>query len=492
MAAPGERRGSDPGRVVAALRGRNRPWRFLDAFSRAVEKRGGSPYLVGGIVRDLVEGNPGKDIDLMVAGMKFDELGRLLRSLPARSLGIRKILPAGKAFSVYKVRTDWAEEDIDVALARPGRPAGPAGREPGLRAKDDEAREDVARRDFTINGLLFAMRTEGGRMTGKVVDFVGGIGDLRRKLIRAVGTPEDRFREDPLRLLRAIRQKNERKGYAIEKSTWRAILRCAPEILRTIPAERTMGELLRSLLANPEGTVLDLHRSGILKILLPETYDEGNGPARIRMRYAALGRSLGRPLPEIPLLANLLVDVAARECDARIRSGYPESRRGRRATLSREDEKKSFRLPRTDAIARRLHFPQVRAVVRMLEDGNRLARIRLLRHPRARAEAVLGRWESPERLLSLHAAACKAARRKRIDFRPLLRIAARRPPLLSGRDLVRLGIPASPRMKEILEEVREATLAGKVRTVTGAERLALAIASGRRTEIQRPRRKKSR
>jgi tRNA nucleotidyltransferase/poly(A) polymerase len=186
-------------------------------------------------------------------------------------------------------------------------------------------------------------------MTGRVADVVGGIGDLRRKLIRAVGKPEDRFREDPLRLLRAIRQKNERKGYAIEKSTWLAILRCAPEILRTIPAERTMGELLRSLLANPEGTVLDLHRSGILKILLPETYDEGNGPARIRMRYAALGNSLGRPLPEIPLLANLLVDVAARECDARIRSGLPESRRGRTATLAKEDEKRSRRFARSCA-----------------------------------------------------------------------------------------------------------------------------------------------
>jgi tRNA nucleotidyltransferase/poly(A) polymerase len=277
-------------------------------------------------------------------------------------------------------------------------------------------------------------------------------------MIRGVGTPEDRFREDPLRMLRAIRQKNERRGYAIEKETWASIRRVAPEFFGTIPGERIIGELLRSLLASPAGTVKDLHRSGILRILLPEVCAVRNGPARIRRRYAILEKSLGRPLPEIPLLANLLVDVAEHECVAR----------------------QLFRLPRTEGIARRLHFPQVRCGVRMLEDLARLTHAQRLKNPHARIETVFGRWETPVHLLSLYEAACSAAGRKGIDFRPLLRIAARRPPLLSGKDLLHLGIPASSRMEAILEEVREATLSGRVRNKEEAIVLVQSITGGER------------
>jgi tRNA nucleotidyltransferase/poly(A) polymerase len=390
-------------------------------------------------------------------------------------LGIRRVLPVGKAFSVYKVRTAWAEEEIDVALARSERSTGPGHREFDIRTKDVDAWEDAARRDFTINSLLFALRTEKGRLTGAVVDFFGGLEDLQRKLIRGVGRTEDRFREDPLRMLRAIRQKNERRGYAIGKETWAAIRLVAPEFLRTIPGERIIGELLRSLLANPAASVKDLRRTGILRILLPEVFAVREGLARILPRYAILERSLGRPLPEIPLLANLLVDIAEQECRARIRRAFPKVRRGRKRVLAKEDEIKLFRLPRTDAIARRLHFPQVRGVVRILGDLNRLAHSHRMRNRNARIEAIFGRWDSPAALSALYKAVNRAAARKGVDFRPLLKIAALRPPLLSGRDLLRLGIPASPRVEAILEEVREGTLSGRVRTREEAVNLALSV-----------------
>src|SRR3990170_7734230 len=460
MPAPGQRpvlHRISP-RVVRSLRSRKPLRRFLDAFCRAVLKGGGKPYLVGGFVRDLVEGRPGKDIDLMVSGMDFEGLGKLLRSLPAKRLGILRIFPVGKAFAVFKVRTAWVEEEIDVALARSERSTGPGHREFDIRTKDVDAREDASRRDFMINSLLFALGTESGLLTGAVVDFFGGLADLRRRRIRGVGNPEDRFREDPLRMLRAIRQKNERRGYSIEKETWASIRRVAPEFIGTIPGERIIGELLRSLLASPAGTVKDLHRSGILRILLPEVFAVRKGPARILRRYAILEKFLGRPLPEIPLLANLLVDVAEHECVARQR----------------------FRLSRTEGIARRLHFPQVRGGVRILEDLARLAHTQRLKNPHARIEAVFGRWERPVHLLSLYEAAYRAAGRKGIDFRPLLKIAARRPPLLSGKDLLHLWIPASSRMEAILEEVREATLTGRVRNKEEAIDLVQSITGGKR------------
>jgi tRNA nucleotidyltransferase/poly(A) polymerase len=482
MRAPGERSLPDriSKRVVRALRSRKPLWRFLDAFCRAVEKDGGKAYLAGGFVRDLVEGRPGKDIDLMVAGMEFARLGMLLRSLPAKRLRIRRIVPVGKAFAVYKVRADWADDDVDVAPARSDRSTGPERRGFDVRVRDADAREDAARRDFTINSLLIALYTEKRRLTGSVLDFFGGVADLRRRLIRGVGKPEDRFREDPLRLLRAIRQKNERRGYSIEKETWAAIRRSAPEIFRRIPGERAIAELLRSLSANPSGSIEDLRRSGILSILLP---DPGSGDrrfGRILRRYAILEKSLGRPLPKTPLLANLLVDAALAECDALLLRAFPKAGRNRAPILSKENEKKIFRLSRTDAVARRLHFPRIRTVVRMLEDLARLTHAARMRNRHARIEAIFGRWKSTDGLLSLYRADRKASGRKEADFRPILEAAARRPSILSGKDLLKLGIPASPRMKGILEDVREATITGKVDGKDDGTELALSIYSGRR------------
>ncbi|MGB6410623.1 MAG: hypothetical protein WBF16_05435, partial [Candidatus Deferrimicrobiaceae bacterium] len=300
-------------RVLGALRRRKRLWRFVQEFCRAAEGAGGSPYLVGGIVRDLIEGCPGKDVDLMVTGIGFETLGRIVRALPQKELGIRRVVSAGKQFAVYKVSTSWSGEEIDVALARSERSTGPGHRQFVIRTDGVDARGDAARRDFTINSLMVSFRTKGNRLTGEVIDFFGGREDLRRKRIRGVGNPQERIREDPLRMLRAIRQKNERPGYVIEKSTWQAICREA-ELLGTISAERLVGELSKSLSANPSGTVSDLYRAGILPRLIPEIPDWGAGPlSRLKKRYLLLERSLGRHLPETVLFANLLTDVAEHE-----------------------------------------------------------------------------------------------------------------------------------------------------------------------------------
>ncbi|MBI5342380.1 MAG: CCA tRNA nucleotidyltransferase [Deltaproteobacteria bacterium] len=475
-------------RVLRALRRRKPLWRFLAAFCRAVEQAGGKPYLAGGIVRDLAEGRPGKDIDLMVAGVGFEELGKLLRSLPSRPLGILRVLPVGKAFAVYKVRTAWAKEELDVALARAERSTGPGHREFRFRTRNVDAREDAGRRDFTINSLLFAFRADAVRVTGTVVDFHGGLADLRRKRIRGVGNAEDRFREDPLRMLRAIRQKNERTGYSIEKKTWAAIRRVAPALFRTIPAERVIDELLLSLSADPARTVDDLRRSGILPILLPEVRGlRKDALGKMKRRYAILERRLGHPMPENVLLANLLVDFAETEIRARLRiaarkrtgGGVPKPAGGREGLL--------LRLPRAEGIARRLHFPKVRSVVRMLEDLARLREIDRMRNRHARIEAIFARWETPEPLLALYEAASRAAGREEFDFLPVLREAARRPALLSGKRLIEIGIPAGPGMETVLETLRNATLTGIVGTAGEAERMALRIhrrkpAAGRRAD----------
>lgn len=462
--------------VLDALRRRKRLWRFIREFCRAAEGAGGATYLVGGIVRDLIEGCPGKDIDLMVTGIRLGTLGRIVRGLPQKELGIRRVVAAGKQFAVYKVSTSWSGEDIDVALARSERSTGPGHRQFRIRTAGVDAREDAARRDFTMNTLMVSFRTRGNRLAGEVIDCFGGREDLRRRLIRGVGNPQDRIREDPLRMLRAIRQRNERPGYVIEKKTWQAIRREAEHLLGAISAERLVGELSKSLAANPSGTVSDLHRAGILKKLIPEIPDWGAGPlSRLKKRYLHLERSLGKNLPETVLFANLLVDVAEKEARMLARKGERKSPRGWDAPSGDRFERNTFRLPVTNALARRLHLPRVRKVVQMVEDLARLTHLRALPNPHAKIEAIFGRWENPDHLHALFAAVCRAASRPVVDFRPVLADAAKRPPLLSGDDVLALGVRAGPLVERILERVREETLTGKVAGEGEARRLAAAL-----------------
>ncbi len=446
-------------KVLRALRRRKALWRFLASFCREAGASGGSVHLVGGFVRDLIEGRPGKDVDLMVTGIRFDVLGEILASLPAKSLGIRRIVVAGRRFAVYKVAAVWSADDIDVALARSERSTGPGHRQFDVRTGGIGAREDASRRDFTINSLLFAFRLRGNRIGGEVVDFFGGLSDLRRKRIRGVGNPRDRLREDPLRILRAIRLKNERPGYTIEDGTWRAIRSESASLVGTIPGERAISEILRSLAANPAATIDDLRRSGILRVILPEA--RGRALSRIKRRYALLADALGHPLPAIVVLANLLVDAATSET---------------RASLPPRTSTKAFRLPKTEAMARRLHVPRVRHVVRMVEDLARLSRTGPMPNRSARIEAIFGRWENPRWLLALYEAARAASSRRAEDFRPLLSRAARKAPLLSGDDILRMGVPAGPKVESILERVREATLSGEVGSRAAAAGLAAALA----------------
>ncbi len=462
-------------KVLRALRRRKKLWRFLASFCRAADASGGSVHLVGGFVRDLIEGRPGKDVDLMVTGIRFDDLGEVLASLPAKTLGIRRIVVAGKRFAVYKVATVWSADDIDVALARAERSTGPGHRQFDVRTDGIGAREDASRRDFTINSLLFAFRLRGKRIGGEVVDFFGGLSDLRRKRIRGVGDPRDRLREDPLRILRAIRLKNERPGYTIENGTWRAIRSESPSLVGTIPGERAISEILRSLAANPAGTIDDLRRSGVLRVILPEA--GGRPLSRIKRRYALLADSLGRPLPVTVLLANLLVDAAVSEARASRRPGV---------------SMKVFRLPETEAIARRLHAPRVRHVVQMVEDLSRLSWTGPMPNRNARIEAIFGRWENPRWLLGLYEAARTASLRRVEDFRPLLRRAARKAPLVSGNDILRMGVPAGPKVESILERVREATLSGEVAGRGDAVTLVASLSGAGPTPRPLHRRRRSR
>src|SRR5512134_1107159 len=419
-------------RAVAEALRRDRPLRaFLLAFSKSVSEAGGAAFLAGGYLRDIAEGAPGGDVDLMVAGLSHKELGKALASLPSALLGIRKVVPAGKHFPVYRVATAWRGY-VDVSTARGG---GPARRWDPLA----QALDDASRRDFTVNSMLYALSSRGNRLVGELFDPFGGVRDLRRRTIRCVGDAEARLREDPLRAMRALRMKNERKGYAIAPPTLRAVMRLGPLLLPGVPADRLAGELLRSLAANPPGTLMDLRRCGIVRALLPELSRRRGGVSRAARRYRSLSRFSGSPIPAEILLANLLVDLPAETA---------------------ED------------VARRLRFPNVRRVLGTLSDLRALTRPGSMRYPRAGTEAILARQESPAPFLAFYRAAMACDRRRGTDLRHYLIYHSQLPILLDGSDLVEMGFPEGPEREQALLAVREATLAGKVRTREEALKLA--------------------
>jgi len=219
-------------RVIAKLRG-----------------SGHQAYLVGGCVRDLLLGAKPKDFDV---------------ATDARPDRIMSLFPnsgkVGAFFGVVLVRDELAQ--VEVATFRSDNDYSD-GRRPASVHFEHDARQDVLRRDFTINGLLMDPET------GGVLDYVDGRADLERRLIRAIGDPAVRFREDHLRLLRAVRFA-ARLGFTIEPATFAAIER-DHELIRTVSAERVRDELARILTEGGARRGFELlDESGILAVILPE------------------------------------------------------------------------------------------------------------------------------------------------------------------------------------------------------------------------------
>ena len=224
-----------------------------EALARAAIARlrgaGHQAYLVGGSVRDLLLGAEPKDFDV---------------STDARPERVMELFPksgqVGAHFGVVLVRD--ASAQVEVATFRSDHDY-PDGRRPASVHFESDPREDVLRRDFTINGLMMEADT------GRVLDYVGGRADLERRVVRAIGDPDARFREDHLRLLRAIRFA-ARLGFEIDPATFEAMVRHHALILK-VSAERVHDELERILTEGGARRGLELlDASGMLADLLPE------------------------------------------------------------------------------------------------------------------------------------------------------------------------------------------------------------------------------
>ena len=223
-------------------------------------------YLVGGCVRDLLLGRAPKDFDVATAA-RPDEV----RALFPRSRLI------GRRFRLAHVRA--GREVFEVATFRAGHEAGAAG--PGGMLLHDNVygtrEEDAVRRDFTVNALYYDDRD------GSVLDFTGGMADLDAGRIRAIGDPAVRYREDPVRMLRAVRFA-AKLGFRIETRTQDPIFDLSP-LLEGVPAARLFEEVLKLFQSgHARESLRGIDRFDLLPRLYPETAES--------MRHDPRGRAL--------------------------------------------------------------------------------------------------------------------------------------------------------------------------------------------------------
>lgn len=220
-----------------------------DGVCRTLRERGYIAYWAGGCVRDRLLGRPFKDIDIAT------------NALPDTVMALfERTVPVGKAFGVVRVFREDTEFEVatfrkDLAYRDGRRPEGVTFCSP---------EEDAQRRDFTINGMFYDSKN------GRVLDFVGGQADLGARMVRAIGDPLERFREDRLRLLRAVRFAHA-LDFEIEPRTAEALRGEAPH-LTDVSMERIRDEFSRILTeaAHPGDALRALEESGLLKTFLPE------------------------------------------------------------------------------------------------------------------------------------------------------------------------------------------------------------------------------
>lgn len=414
-------------------------------IARLIEA-GHEAYLVGGCVRDLLRQVEPDDYDIATSA-RPEEVQRLFpRTIPVgASFGVVLVLEKGHPYEVASFRTDLAYLDGR-------RPSG---------IEYASAREDVLRRDFTVNGLLM------NPLTGEILDYVGGREDIKAGIIRAIGKPEKRFAEDHLRLLRAVRLAAV-LDYEIEEETFNALQKQAAKIL-LVAVERIREEMNKLLShGNARKGFELLDASGILHHILPEVtalkgvlqprdyHPEGDVWEHTLQMLALMSSSSSPAVDERLAWAVLLHDI------------------GKPSTLSVDDRGIHFFGHTTrgveiaDQILRRLRFSTAarETVLGLIQHHMHFLEVRKLRPAKLKRFLRLPDFSLH---LELHRLDCLASHGKLDNYHFCLEKLAhyekedlRPPPILTGDDLLDLGFKPGPLFKTILSGLEDAQLEGQV------------------------------
>jgi len=429
--------------------------------ARRLAAAGHQVVFAGGAVRDRLIGQRGGDVDIATSATP-GEIAALFE----------RTVMVGAAFGVVKVIR--GEASFDVATFRKDV-GGSDGRHPDA-VERATMEEDVRRRDFTINGLIE------DPFTGRLIDLVGGETDLRAGVLRAIGDPAARFREDSLRLLRGVRFA-ARFGLTIDPATW-AAMRAEAGGLRRVSGERVRDELERMLVHGTRRRAFELlDESGLAAVVLPELpamhgveqppdfHPEGD----VWIHTALVLEHLpARPSFELTLGA-LLHDV-----------GKPATFK-RAADRIRFDGHVELGARMAEEICGRLRMSRASTerVVALVADHLVFKDVPAMRPGRLRR--LMAEPHFPE-LLQLYRADCKGCHGI-LSALPAIRAMRRRlcsealipPPLLRGADVLAAGVPPGPQVGELLREASDLQLEGRLADrAAAAEWLAERLRSGER------------
>jgi poly(A) polymerase len=414
---------------------------------RRLQTAGFTAFWVGGCVRDVLLEREPQDYDIATDAHP-EQIEKLFKRTLAvgRKFGVMIVVEGKQQFQVATFRAEADYQD---------------GRRPG-KVVFSNAEADAQRRDFTVNGLFYDPIAE------KLHDWVGGEKDLQAKIIRTIGLPEERFAEDHLRLLRAVRFAAQ-LGFEIELETFVAVKKLAPKI-ELISAERVRDELIK-LFALPaaaaRGLVL-LRDSRLLPGILPELiamilcqqspdyHPEGTVFEHIRLMLEKLPPGASPSLP----WAVILHDIA--------KPATAERNAATGAIHFYGHEKVGAAL--AERILQRLRFPkkQIEEIVACVRQHMQFKDVKQMR--KATLRRLLLRETFPLEL-ELHRLDCLGSHGNLEHYEFLLAQAeelkkkpAIRPPLLSGKDLIKLGMKPGPVLGALLDEIREKQLQDELKT----------------------------
>lgn len=465
---------------------------FLGALDMARpgldDATGAEWFLVGGAVRDAVLGRAGrKDFDLLVRGASLDDISDRLSQLGDVNL-------VGKRFGVLKFRAHDVPGEVDIAWPRTERAGGSGGyRDFSVQADPTlPIARDLERRDFTVNAIAWDLDR------AEFVDTHGGLADIERRVLRAVGAPAERFQEDYSRMLRAIRFACE-LGFQIEPATWQALVRLAPRISdvaadgeRVVPLETVARELAKALAADPSRAVALLEESGLLYELIPELrvlsacqqspdhHSEGDVWTHTKLALASLSGAAfaaefaGEKADALTALAVLLHDIAKPETASPGPGGlitfYGHAERGAElaAGIAKRLHLDSAGID-TDELAWLVKMHLVPNALRVDEVRRTTLEKHFLRDPAAGMRLLqLAFVDASAAVRPDGATDLSSLRELRRALAALEAQGAGKTAvksLLSGDEIMEiLGMSAGPAIGQILEELREAQLSGKVNT----------------------------
>jgi len=431
---------------------------FATTIMQTLRLRGFQAYLVGGCVRDLLLGREPKDYDVATDATPEQVMSIFPETYAVGAQFGVVLVPAPETDSVIDVSADVSSRSNAVEVATFRSDIGYSdGRHPDDVRFSRDPREDVTRRDFTINGMLL------DPVSGQVLDFVGGRKDLEAGIIRTIGDPDQRFGEDKLRMLRAVRFA-ARFEYSIEPATLAAIQKLAEQI-QVVSRERVRDELTRMLTeGHARRAFLVLDESGLLKPILPE----------ISAMKGVEQPAEFHPEGDVFVHTLLLLDNLPNPCPMTLGWGALLHDVGKPATFRvapdriRFDGHVEVGVKMAEEICQRLRFSndETEQILALVDNHMRFGHVSRMKESTLKKFLRMPGFDEH---LALHRADSLASHRNLSTYefiqqkREEIPAETMRPsPFVTGDDLIAAGHVPGPKFREILSAVEDAQLEGRL------------------------------